>query len=151
PTERIDAAFRVLPGEPKPIGTWFPARLHHGSAEVGARIVPLGEPIAAGGGGMVQLVLDRPIAAAVGDRFILRDVSAQRTIGGGRFLDLRAPSRKRRTPERIAQLEAMSERDPISAFARLLEIAPFQVELNGFARDHALGNAEADAIAAEAV
>jgi selenocysteine-specific elongation factor len=151
PTDRIDATFRVLSGEPKPIGTWFPARLHHGSAEVGVRLVPLGDPIEPGGGGLVQLVLDRPIAAAVGDRFILRDVSAQRTIGGGRFLDLRAPSRKRRTPERIAQLEALSERDPACAFARLLEIAPFQLELNGFARDHALGVAEADALASDAV
>ncbi|TCI00042.1 selenocysteine-specific translation elongation factor [Roseococcus sp. SYP-B2431] len=151
PTDRIDAAFRVLPGEPKPIGTWFPARLHHGSAEVGARLVPLDDPIEPGGGGLVQLVLDRPVAAAVGDRFILRDVSAQRTIGGGRFLDLRAPARKRRTAERLAQLDALSERDPPRAFARLLETAPFQVELNGFARDHALGAAEADALAGRAV
>ncbi len=138
PTDRIDASFRALAGEPRALGTWFPARLHHGSTEVGARLVPLGDPIEPGGGGLVQLVLDRPIAAAVGDRFILRDVSAQRTIGGGRFLDLRAPARKRRAPERIAQLEALSERDPARAFARLLEIAPFQVELNAFARDHAI-------------
>jgi selenocysteine-specific elongation factor len=150
PTDRIDAVFRVLSGEPKPLGTWFPARLHHGSAEVGVRLVPLGDPIEPGGGGLVQLVLDRPIAAAVGDRFILRDVSAQRTIGGGRFLDLRAPSRKRRSPERIAQLEALSERDPVSAFARLLKIAPFQVELNGFLRDHALDALATDAVLIEA-
>ena len=151
PTDRIDAQFRVLSGEPRPIGTWFPARLHHASAEVGVRLVPLGDPIEPGGGGLVQLVLDRPIAAAVGDRFILRDVSAQRTIGGGRFLDLRAPARKRRTPERMVQLAAMSEREPARAFARLLETAPFQVELNGFARDHALAPAEAEALASEAV
>ena len=49
---------------------------------------------------LVQLVLEQPIAAAAGDRFVLRDTTAQRTIGGGRFLDLRAPARKRRTPER---------------------------------------------------
>ncbi|TGN38123.1 selenocysteine-specific translation elongation factor, partial [Paracoccus liaowanqingii] len=91
PTARIDARLTVLAGEPKPIGTWFPARLHSHATEVGARIVPLSDPIAPGEAGPVQIVLDRPIAAAIGDRFILRDVSASRTIGGGRFLDLRPP------------------------------------------------------------
>lgn len=148
PTDRIDASFRVLAGEPKPVGTWFPARLHHGSAEVGARLVPLGDPIEPDGVGMVQIVLDRPIAAAVGDRFILRDVSAQRTVGGGRFLDLRAPARKRRTPERIAQLEALSEGSPARALARLLEVPPYLVEANGFARDHAMTAAEGAALLA---
>ncbi|MDB5379001.1 MAG: selB, partial [Rubritepida sp.] len=52
PTDRIDASFRALAGEPRPIGTWFPARLHHGSAEVGVRLVPLGDPIEPGGGGL---------------------------------------------------------------------------------------------------
>ena len=142
PTDRIDAHFRVLGSEPKALGTWFPARLHHASAEVGARLVPLGDPVEPGGGGLVQLVLDRPIAAAIGDRFILRDVSAQRTISGGRFLDLRAPARKRRTPERLAQLDALSAREPAEALARLLEVPPHQAELSGFARDHALTAAE---------
>ena len=151
PTERIDAQFRVLSGEPRPLGTWFPARLHHASAEVGARLVPLGDPIGPGGSSLVQLVLDKPIAAAVGDRFILRDVSAQRTIGGGRFLDLRAPARKRRSPERLAQLEALAERDPRRALARLLDTPPYQVELRGFARDHALSAAEGLALAEDAV
>jgi selenocysteine-specific translation elongation factor len=35
-------------------------------------------------------LLERPIAAAAGDR-VLRDTSAQRTNGGGRFIDLNAP------------------------------------------------------------
>ena len=91
----------------------MPVRLHHAAAEVGARVVLLGdEPIAPGERGLVQLVLDRPIAAAAGDRFVLRDTTAQRTIGGGRFLDLRAPARKRRTPERLAQLAAHAIADP---------------------------------------
>ena len=70
PTDRIDASLRVLPGEPKPIGQWFPVRLHHAAAEVGARIVLLGdEPVRPGGAATVQLVLDSPIAAAAGDAY----------------------------------------------------------------------------------
>ena len=92
PTDRIDASLRVLRSELKPIPQWMPVRLHHASAEVGARVALLSDgPIIPGEEARVQLVLDRPIAAAAGDRFVLRDTSAQRTIGGGRFLDLRGP------------------------------------------------------------
>ena len=143
PTDRIDARLRVLPGEPKPIGQWFPARLHHAAAEVGARIVLLGdEAIAPGTEATVQLVLDSPIAAASGDRYVLRDTSAQRTIGGGSFLDLRAPSRKRRTPERLARLEAEAISSPGEAVVALLHVPPFYLDLNSFARDRALGAGE---------
>lgn len=136
PTDRIDAELTVLPVEPKPVGTWFPARLHSHAVEVGARIVPLAGPIEPGGRGPVQLVLDRPIAAAALDRFILRDVSASRSIGGGRFLDLRPPTRKRGTPERLALLSAAGEADPVRALAGLADIAP--VDLPAFFRDRSL-------------
>ncbi|MDF2617441.1 MAG: selenocysteine-specific translation elongation factor [Xanthobacteraceae bacterium] len=140
PTERIDASLRVLAGEPKPLGQWFPVRFHHGSVEVGARLVPLSDDsIPPGGEGLVQIVLERPIAAAAGDRYVIRDTSAQRTIGGGKLIDLRAPGRKRRTPERLAQLRAMGERDPDAAVALLLAGEPFHLDLSAFARDRALG------------
>ncbi|RAI41828.1 selenocysteine-specific translation elongation factor [Rhodoplanes roseus] len=141
PADRIDATLRLLPGEPRPVPQWMPVRLHHASAEVGARIVLLDDaPLAPGTQGRVQLVLETPIAAAAGDRFVLRDVSASRTIGGGRFLDLRAPARKRRTPERLAQLDALALDDPGDALAGLLARPPYHVELSGFARDHALAD-----------
>jgi selenocysteine-specific elongation factor len=126
PTARIDARLRLLASET--VELWMPVRLHHGAAEVGARLVPLEE-------GWVQLVLDRPIAAAVGDRFVLRDSSARRTIGGGRFADLRAPARRRRTPQRVARLEAMASPDAIAA---LLDLPPFYLDLDAFRRDRAL-------------
>ncbi len=145
PTDRIDAWLTVLPGEPKAIGTWFPARLHSHAVEAGARIVPLSDPIAPGDSGPVQIVLDRPIAAAVLDRFILRDVSASRSIGGGRFLDLRAPARKRRTPDRLALIAAARHDDPAQALRAMLAVAP--VDLPGFARDRSLSaQALADAV-----
>ena len=151
PTARIDAELTVLGGEPKPISTWFPARLHVGAAETGARIVPLGGPIAAGARGMVQLVLDQPIAAAVGDRYILRDVSARRTIGGGRFLDLRAAARRRQTPERLALLDAAARPHPAAALAAMLEVPPHVVDLDGFARDRGLSAQAAGVLAEGAV
>lgn len=147
PTDRIDAMLRLLATETKPVTQWMPARLHHAATEVGARIVLLTDAsIAPGGEAPVQLVLDTPIAAAEGDRFVLRDTTSQRTIGGGKFLDLRAPARKRRTPERLAQLQARAIADPEKALAALLEIAPLFVDLSAFARDRALTDSQVQAI-----
>ena len=147
PAERIDATVRILATEPKPIGQWMPVRLHHATAEVGARIVPLSaDTIAPGGEAMAQLVLDREIAAAVGDSFVLRDTSGQRTLGGGRFVDLRAPSRRRRRPERLAQLAAHAKRDPSDALVALLEQPAGLVDLSAFARDRALSEQEVESL-----
>jgi selenocysteine-specific elongation factor len=148
PTNRIDATLRVLGSERKPIGHWFPVRLHHASTETGARIALLAdEPVAPGTRTRVQLVLDQPIAAAVGDRYVIRDTSARRTIGGGRFLDLRAPARKRRTPERRAQLDAQELIEPDRALEALLAVPPFYLDVTTFARDRALVMADVSALA----
>ena len=139
PTQRIDARLRVLPSEVKPIGQWFPVKLHHGAAEVPGRIVVLrDEDIRGGEEALVQLVLERPIAATVHDRFVIRDTSSSRTIGGGVFLDVRAPERKRRTPERAKVLNALGMADPRDALAGLLDIPSQFVDLDAFVRDRAL-------------
>ena len=147
PTTRIDVALRLLASELAPIGQWAPVRLHHAANELAARVVLLGDgSVLPGANARVQLVLERPIAAAAGDRFVLRDTSAQRTIGGGRFLDLRAPSRKRRTPDRQAQLEALAIADAESALVALLNRVPHYVDLWAFARDRALTAQQIDAV-----
>ena len=71
---------------------------------------------------------------------------AQRTIGGGRFLDLRAPGRKRRTPERLAQLEAHAIPAAEPAIAALLDAPPHHLDLNSFARDRALSAGEVESL-----
>ncbi len=147
PADHIDATLRVLAAEPKTVGQWFPVRLHHAARDVGARIVLLGDPITPGTSDKVQLVLEEPIAAAVGDRYVVRDTSARRTIGGGKFLDLRGPSRKRRAPERLAQLDAQALTDSAAAVAALLEIPPFYLNLTAFVRDRALAAAEVTVLA----
>ena len=148
PTDRLDARLRVLRSETRPIPQWLPARFHLSAAECGARVVPLeDEPLAPGNEGWVQLVLDRPVAACVGDRFILRDTSSQRTIGGGMLVDLRAPARKRRTPQRRSRLEAMALADPCPSLARLLATPDDFVDLSAFARDRVMSNAEIETAA----
>ena len=136
PTARIDVWLEVLASEKATIDTWFPVHLHHQSVDVAARVVPLSGPIPPGGAGFAQLVLERPIAATIADRFILRDTSASRSIGGGHFIDLRPPARKRGTPERLAVLEAGRLISPPAALAAVLREMP--VDLTVFQRDRAL-------------
>src|SRR5690606_35798530 len=98
-----------------------------------ARVALLQEaPVAPGEEALVQLVLDEPVAANVGDRFILRDTSARRTMGGGTLLDLRAPQRRRRTSQRLAVLDALALADPADALAALLARWPHHVEQDAF-------------------
>lgn len=148
PTDRIDAELSLLGSEAKGIGVWFPARLHSHATEVGVRIVPLQNPIKPGETGLVQLVLDRPIAASHGDRFVLRDTAASRTLGGGRFLDLRAPQRKRGTPERLAALAAQCLQTPQEALAALANVHP--MDIPAFLRDRGLAAAMAASLTAQA-
>jgi selenocysteine-specific elongation factor len=140
PTARIDASLRVLASEPRPIGQWFPVKVHHAAAEVPGRVVVLRDaPINPGETEYVQLVLERPLAAAVGDRFVVRDTSSSRTVGGGELVDLRAPERRRRTPERRAEIEALSQREPTTALARILASPGAWTDLDIFLRDRAIG------------
>src|SRR5262249_20098561 len=126
---------------------WTPVRLYHAAAEVAARVALLQEaPMAPGDSGRIQLVLEQPIAAAVRDCFILRDTSGSRTIGGGRFVDLRAPQRRRRVPARLAQLEALDHDDPGEALAMWLERWPFYIDVSAFARDRALAEEQIQAV-----
>ncbi len=140
PTARIDARLRVLASEPRPIGQWFPVKVHHAAAEVPGRVVVLrDQPIKPGETEFVQLVLERPLAAAAHDRFVIRDTSSSRTVGGGAFVDLRAPERRRRTPERLAEVDALSEANPVQALAGMMASGNRWIALDTFIRDRALG------------
>lgn len=142
PTARIDVELHILMGEPKPIGTWFPVKLHHGAAEVPARIVPLApETLAPGQTGLAQIVLERSIAAFAGDRFVIRDTSSSRTVGGGVLLDVRAPERRRRTPERLAELSALKSGEAADNLRVMLEGPRGWLNASTFLRDRGLREA----------
>jgi selenocysteine-specific elongation factor len=131
PTQRIDARLNVLPGEAKALAHWTPVHLHLGAVDVSARIALLegveGEAIAPGSSARVQLELSRPIGALHGDRFIVRDQSALRTIGGGAVLDIFAPANSRqgkRKSARLAWLAAMEQAHPEDALRQALALEP---------------------------
>jgi selenocysteine-specific elongation factor len=146
PSRRIDVEVHVASGASRGLTAWMPVRLHVGTAEVGGRLVLLGEGVPAPGDtAFVQVVLDRPVAARVHDRFILRDVSASRTLAGGRILDLRAPDRRRRTPERLALLAALAATADRETLRVLLERGDGALDLDAFAADRGLPRDTCDA------
>jgi selenocysteine-specific elongation factor len=141
PTQRFDALVHILADESKPIGQWFPVKVHHAAAEVPGRVVVLRDTALTGGeSDFIQLVLDRPIAAAAGDRFVIRDTSSSRTIGGGTLIDLRALERRRRTPERRQMLDALSHSDPAEALSHALASSVGWIDLSAFMRDRCLND-----------
>ncbi|POP54795.1 selenocysteine-specific translation factor, partial [Pseudomonas aeruginosa] len=72
---------------------WTPVHLHLGTQDVTGRLALLeGEQLEPGHRAFAQLVLNAPIQALHGDRLVLRDQSAQRTLGGGRVRAGAAPS-----------------------------------------------------------
>ena len=84
-----------------------------------------GEGVAPGASAVVQLILDKPIGALHGDRFILRDQSATRTLGGGVVIDPFPSVSRRRSAERSAELLG---RDDIASRVRgLYQAGPVPV------------------------
>ena len=147
PTRRIDARVRVLPSEAKPLRHRAHVHLHVGAAEVVARVAVLeGRAIPPGERGLVQLILEREIGALAGDRLILRDRSAQRTVGGGRVIDPFPPARGRSKPERLAVLAALDRTDEVSALSALLDLSPRGVDLSRMAQARNQSPAEAQAL-----
>jgi selenocysteine-specific elongation factor len=74
-------------------------RFHLATSDVGARVVATGSPVAPGSSRPVRIVLDEPVMARAGDRFVLRSASPLATIGGGVITDSNAPRRARPMPE----------------------------------------------------
>ncbi|WP_334187879.1 selenocysteine-specific translation elongation factor [Noviherbaspirillum sp.] len=134
-TYRCDARITLLSSQEKPLVHWTPVHLHCGAASVNARVALLeGHLLVPGKSGMAQLVVDEPIHMLRGDRFILRDQSAQHTIGGGIALDPFGPARGRAKPERLAYLAAMEKGTPQEALDILLDEQADGVAIDGFAR-----------------
>jgi selenocysteine-specific elongation factor len=125
PTQRLDVRLRLLAGEARPLAHWTPVHLHLGAEDVPARVVLLeGAAVGPGREARVQLQLDRPIGALRGDRFIVRDQSALRTLGGGAVIDAFPPETRRRRDQRLAVLDALERGTPAESLAAWLDQSP---------------------------
>jgi selenocysteine-specific elongation factor len=143
PSSMIDARLELLPSASRPLKQRARVRLHHGTAEVMARVVilkssefrvPGGEsepgtlnpergPITPGESEIVQLRLEEPITALPGDRFIVRSYSPQVTIGGGLVIDPLPQKHRIRDKVARAGLERLEGADLLERLAVFIEIA----------------------------
>jgi len=128
---RLDVRLALWHEEAKPLRSGAVVHVHIGSDDRLGSVAVLegGDSLAPGASALVQIVLHEPIGAWAGDRVVLRDASATRTLAGGVVLDPQAPARYRRTPERLAELAALEQPEAASRVAALLQAAPLGLDL----------------------
>ena len=110
-TALLTARIELLPGAPE-LSSGDRVSLHHFSSEARARVRLLeGVSVPPGTSAVAQLKLSNAVAAAPGDRFVLRRLSPVETIGGGVVLDPLWPPVRRGRGEAaalVARLETAS-------------------------------------------
>jgi selenocysteine-specific elongation factor len=113
-TTRFDARIEVRPTAADGIENHQRVRVHLGTAERLATLILL-EPRDSVGpreSAFCQLALKEPIVALRRDRFIIRDETAQRTLGGGVVLHPSAARHRRKEPRLQEKLTALAGDDP---------------------------------------
>ncbi|MYM66422.1 selenocysteine-specific translation elongation factor [Pseudoduganella sp. FT55W] len=134
-SERIDVELTLTPDCGITLKPWSPVHVHLGAAHHTANVVMLDdEVLAPGRTGRVQLVLDAPVHAVPGDRFVIRNAQATATIGGGMVLDPFGPARKRRSATRLAWLQALQDYISNGDIAALLARGPLGLRASTLVR-----------------
>ena len=101
----FDARLRLLEGA-KPLAHGVRVRLHHGTRSTNARVRLFDrEELRPGESAFSRLRLEEPLIVLPSDRFVLRSLAPQVTIGGGTVLDP-APSGRRPEPGWLEALES---------------------------------------------
>jgi selenocysteine-specific elongation factor len=124
PTSVLTVELRLLPAISAALPGGASVRVHQGTADAGARLTRI--PLPGGADGpfrpaetvFAQLSLETPLAARIGDRFILRRPSPMETLGGGRILDAGRGKIRRPAPDTADVLKVLAKGDE-SALAAL--------------------------------
>jgi selenocysteine-specific elongation factor len=117
PTSTLDVALELLATVKKPLAVRTRIRVHLGTTEVLGRVAQV-RTIAPGETSVARLLLERPLVARGGDRFVIRSFSPVTTIGGGVVLDPFPPRRPR-----VAERGLAAGQPPAERLARFVEEA----------------------------
>src|SRR4030095_5181562 len=103
-TDRFDAFVEIRPGAGRDIENHERVRVHLGTAEVIGKVIILDgrEILPPRSSGYCQIVLEEPVVALRGDRFVLRNQTARGTLGGGEVV-LPFTQRHRRSEEGVVE------------------------------------------------
>lgn len=111
-TDNIDVSLNLLSSFPRMLEHWTRLRFYLGTSETFCRaILLMDEAVLPGDSTQLQLRFETPILTFKGDRFIVRDFSAQYTVGGGRVINPFAPRHKRFTEETLETLTVWEDAD----------------------------------------
>jgi len=124
-TSTLDVALELLPAARKPLAVRTRIRVHLGTAEVLARVAQV-RAIAPGETAAARLLLEHPIVARGGDRFVVRSFSPVTTIGGGVVLDPFPPKRPRVSERGLSVGQLPAER--LARFVDEAGLAGVQVD-----------------------
>jgi len=129
---RLDVKLRLLENDPKLLRSNIQYHLYLNASHHVINIRRLG----GADSNWFQIKSNELMVAHYGDRFILRDPASQRTIGGGRVVDIFVPRRGRDSVERLAVLAALDQpldqalHELITLQAGGVDLAQFSVARN---------------------
>ena len=110
PTQMVDTYLEYLSRASRPLKHRARVRLHVGTTlTIASPFLLDRDGVSPGEGGYVQFRLDRPIVALPQDRFVIRDISAVQTLGGGVILDTLPAKHKRYAAPVIQDLTLLRE------------------------------------------
>jgi selenocysteine-specific elongation factor len=110
---RLECDLRVLDSAPRPLRNGEPVTVHHGTAEIPARIaIPGGGELAPGSGARAQLRLRARTVAAAGDHVVIRLTGPAVTVAGGVVTDPSPPRVRRLVQTRAVRPEPVREPEP---------------------------------------
>jgi selenocysteine-specific elongation factor len=111
-SDRFDGSIEVRPTAAG-IANHQRVRVHMGTAETFGKLIVLGpyDSVAPGHSAFCQVVLARPLSVLRGDHFIVRDETAQRTLGGGTVLNPWAHAHRRGDTQLVASLQTLESGD----------------------------------------
>ena len=133
----MNCQVRLLKSASKPLKKNARIRVHIGTAEIMARIVPLaGNEIQPGQNGYAQLKFEKPAATRRLDSFVIRRYSPALTIGGGIILETEAAPFRRRDTTLPVRLRALEKEEPEElVIAQLLRSDRYAVNLDQLASE----------------
>ena len=138
------AHVEMLASARRALGPRTQLRFHLGTADVGARVVAAGGALRPGSTAPARIMLEEPIIARAGDRFVLRGETPLVTVGGGVIDDPMPHGRRARPWQELAVSAAdRLERHLADAGVRGVAVASLSVRL-GTAPTQTVALAEAD-------
>ncbi|HVJ49122.1 selenocysteine-specific translation elongation factor [Desulfitobacterium sp.] len=128
----LDLKLRNLASMDKSITQRQRVRFHIGTVEALGRVHLLEhEELLPGQEGYAQILLEEPVVAVAGDRFVIRFYSPAFTIGGGKILGIAEYKKKRFKETVLAQLKIKDQGDPLVLLERELHEPHTVQELSG--------------------